>query len=88
MLATGGLPPVAKTLSPRLVLPVAWLLERVYRLFRIRSEPPITLFLAKNLSSDHWFDISAAKRDFGYTPTVSIDEGMERLKAWVRANSA
>lgn len=83
LLATKGLSPVEKTLHPRIALFAGYLLERTYRLLGIKSEPPITLFLAKQLSSPHWYDISAAKRDFGYEPAVSIDEGMKRLDDWL-----
>ncbi|MDB4286024.1 NAD-dependent epimerase/dehydratase family protein [bacterium] len=86
LLATSGLPPVNKTLNPKVALFAGWLLQNVFRLFNIKSEPPLTLFVAKHLSSSHWYDISAAKRDFGYMPLVSIDEGMMRLKEWVEAN--
>ena len=33
--------------------------------------------------AQHAGDITAAQRDFGYTPTISIDEGMGHLKAWL-----
>jgi nucleoside-diphosphate-sugar epimerase len=39
----------------------------------------MTRFLARELSTAHWFDISAAKRDFGFHPKVSIAEGLNRL---------
>ncbi|MCB0642867.1 MAG: 3-beta hydroxysteroid dehydrogenase, partial [Phaeodactylibacter sp.] len=58
-------------------------LQSAYRLFGIASEPPVTPFLAKQLSTAHWYDISAARQDFGYVPSISIDEGMERLRQWV-----
>ncbi|MFK7920338.1 MAG: NAD-dependent epimerase/dehydratase family protein [Bacteroidia bacterium] len=83
LLASGGLPPVKKSFHPRLALFAGYLLERVYRFLGIKSEPPITPFLAKQLSTAHWYDISAAKRDFGYEASVSIEEGMRRLKDWV-----
>ena len=86
LLETGGLPPVDKTINPRLALWAGWVLERIFSIFNLKSEPPITTFIAKHLSTPHWFDISAAKRDFGYAPIVSIDEGMERLKEWVDTN--
>jgi nucleoside-diphosphate-sugar epimerase len=57
----------------------ACFLETWYGLFRIRSEPPMTRFLARELATSHWFDISAARRDLGYEPKVSIDEGLRRL---------
>ncbi len=83
LLSTGDLPPVDKTINTRVALFAGWLLQTVYKSFGIKSEPQVTLFVAKQLSSPHWYDISAAKRDLGYKPQVSIDEGMERLKKWV-----
>jgi nucleoside-diphosphate-sugar epimerase len=35
------------------------------------------------MSSAHYFDISAARRDFGYVPTITIEEGLRRLEAWI-----
>ena len=43
----------------------------------------MTRFLAHQLSSAHWFDIGAARRDFGYRPKISTAEGMKRLGAWL-----
>lgn len=87
LLETGGLPPVNKTINPKVALFAGWLVQSVFRLFDVKSEPPLTPFIAKHLSSSHWYDISAAKRDLAYVPTVSIDEGMRRLKEWVETNS-
>ena len=39
----------------------------------------MTRFLARELATAHWFDISAARRDLGFEPAVSIDEGLRRL---------
>ena len=87
ILAAGGMPPVTGTLSPKLAYGIGWILEKSYGLFGIKSEPRMTRFVAKELSTAHWFDISAARNDFGYTPTVSFDEGMLRLKAWLSGNT-
>ena len=40
----------------------------------------MTRFVARQLSTSHYFDISAAKKDLGYTPLISIEEGMKQLK--------
>ncbi len=40
----------------------------------------MTRFLARELSTAHWFNIEAARRDLGYQPRVSIDEGLQRLE--------
>jgi 2-alkyl-3-oxoalkanoate reductase len=43
-------------------------LEVVWRGLALRGEPPMTRFVAVELAKSHWFDISAARRDFGYHP--------------------
>lgn len=83
LLASGGYPPVARYLSPRVARVAGSIFEQVYRVFRISSEPPLTNFLAQQLSTAHWYDIAAARRDFGYQADISIDEGMRRLRDWV-----
>ncbi len=59
---------------------VGGVLEAVYKLLNMQQEPLMTRFVAKQLSCSHHYDISAAKRDFGYEALVSIDEGMKRLE--------
>ena len=61
-------------------------LEVLHATFRIEREPLMTRFAASQLSHSQWFDISAARRDLGYSPMVTIDEGMERLAVWARAS--
>jgi nucleoside-diphosphate-sugar epimerase len=43
----------------------------------------MTRFLAEELATSHWFDISAARQELGYQPQVSVEEGLQRLKAWL-----
>ena len=59
-------------------------LEVIYRLLHLPGEPPMTRFVADELATAHWFDISAARKELGYTPRVSISEGLRRLEAWFR----
>ena len=82
--ASGKFPPVTKHMSPGIACFAGRFLETIYRIFGIAAEPPITLFLAQQLSTAHWYDISAAKQDFGYKAEVSIEEGMKRLQLWVQ----
>jgi hypothetical protein len=46
----------------------------------LQGEPPMTRFLAEQLSTTHWYDMAPARRDFGYVPRVNIHEGLMRLK--------
>jgi 2-alkyl-3-oxoalkanoate reductase len=79
-----GAPPTTKTVPLKLARVVGAVSELVYRGFRLPGEPLMTRFLAEQLATAHWFDISAAKRDFGYEPRVSIDDGMDKLRDYLR----
>lgn len=83
ILAAAGLPPVTRRVPHLVARTAGGLFELVYTLLRIRSEPRMTRFLADELSSSHWFDISAARRELGYEPRVSIEEGLRRLAEWL-----
>ncbi len=87
ILDAADLPPVRRHVSPRAARAVGALLEGIYKIFRIRKEPLMTRFLAEELATAHWFDITAAKNDFGYIPRVSIDEGLQRLREWLNRKS-
>jgi nucleoside-diphosphate-sugar epimerase len=83
ILDAGGLPPVTRTISPTLAYLVGAVLEQIYTFCHLKGEPHMTRFVARELSTAHWFNLSAARRDFGYQPVVSFDEGIERLRAWL-----
>jgi nucleoside-diphosphate-sugar epimerase len=81
ILATANLPPVTKTIPTQLAYTIGIMMEFVYKIFNLQDEPIMTRFIAKQLSCAHWYDLTAAKNDLGYQAKVTIDEGMERLKA-------
>jgi len=68
-------------ISPPIAMAAGIIFENAWKLFRLKSEPPITRWSAEHLSTAHWFDISAAKRDLGYSARVSVAEGLRRLSA-------
>ena len=79
ILERANLPPVQKSISFSMAWTAGMLFEALYRLLRLKGEPPITRFVARQLATAHWFDISAARRDLGYAPLVSTDEGLQQL---------
>jgi nucleoside-diphosphate-sugar epimerase len=80
ILQAAHLPPVTRTIPRSLALLAGAVCEGVAGALRLQSEPPMTRFLARELSTAHWFNIAAARRDLGYQPSVSIEEGMRRLE--------
>lgn len=81
LLAMAGLPPVAKAISLRAAWRIGWLFECIWSALRLHSDPPMTRFLAAQLATSHYFDITAARGDFGYRPRISAEEGMCRMAA-------
>jgi nucleoside-diphosphate-sugar epimerase len=79
ILAEAGLPPITRTVSAWKARLAGRVLEWVYRGLRLPGEPSMTRFVANQMSTSHWYNISAARRDLGYEPRVSIEEGMQRL---------
>ncbi|QTA92813.1 NAD-dependent epimerase/dehydratase family protein [Desulfonema magnum] len=84
ILKAGGLDPVRRSMPQKMARMIGAVLEFVYEMFHIKSEPPMTRFVAEELATSHWFDISAARRDLGYVPAVSAEEGLQRLEAWLK----
>jgi nucleoside-diphosphate-sugar epimerase len=84
ILAAADIPPVARSISPQLAAAIGGICEVLWGLFRLGGEPPMTRFVAHELASAHWFDISAARRDFGYEPEISIRDGLIRLRHWLQ----
>ena len=56
------------------------LVEKAWRTFSLKGEPPVTRFSVEQLATAHWYDTSAATRDFGYRPATSIAQGLEILR--------
>lgn len=85
ILATAGLPAVTGTVPYPVAHAAGAVAELAWRLARRSDDPPLTRFVARQLATDHWFDLSAARRDLGYRPEVTTQEGLARLAASLTA---
>jgi nucleoside-diphosphate-sugar epimerase len=61
------------------------LIETMWRVRPGADEPPMTRFLAEQLSTAHWFDQRRTRVDLHWIPEVSIEEGFRRLAAHHRS---
>ncbi len=86
ILGAAGRPPVTRRMPKFAAIGLATVSETVHKIPGLRREPCLTRFLVYELSTAHWFDISAARRDLGYEPRVSIDEGLLRLETWLQSS--
>ncbi len=81
ILQLAGIAPIEKSISLQAAWRIGSLLETAYRVLGKQSEPRMTRFLAAQLATSHYFDITRAREDFGYAPSISTAEGMRRLAA-------
>ena len=80
VLARAGLPPVTRKISATMAWYVGSVLETVWKLSGRTHDPPMTRFVAAQLSGSHSYSIGAAQRDFGYRPLVTMEEGLRRMQ--------
>ena len=89
LLACAGMEPVHARVPFAVAYALGGLLELAYSALRLKGEPIMTRFVAEQLATAHWYDISAAQRDFGFSPQVSMEQGFAELrKALWHANAA
>ena len=75
--------PVMRSIDVGSAYRLGWLLEKAFGIMGIKKpEPPMTRFVALNLGKSHYFSHEKAKRDFGYVPKVSIEEGLKKTFAY------
>jgi len=79
-----NIPPVEKKISLSAAYTAGRILETVHKLIIPNTEPVMTRFLAEQLAKSHYFSHESAHVDFGYSPQVSIEEGMDKLLHWLK----
>ena len=72
--------PVPLALAAGTAVQSAWALAD--RIRPISGDPPMTRFVVEQMSTAHWFDQRRTRELLQWTPTVSLDEGLERLRRW------
>ncbi|GAB3605216.1 NAD-dependent epimerase/dehydratase family protein [Conyzicola nivalis] len=81
MCAAAGVPAPRWSVPAGVARAAGSAIEAVWRVRPGADEPPMTRFLAEQLSTAHWFDQRRTRADLQWAPTVSLDEGFRRLAA-------
>ena len=88
LLVAAGEPRVEASVPFAVAYAAGALCEVLWHALPLKGEPPMTRFVAEQLATPHWYDITAAKRDFGYVPKISVAEGLQRLaRGWCQPRS-
>ena len=82
-----GVPPPTRHLPVPLALAAGSVVDRVWEATGRTDTPPLTRFLAEQLSTAHWFDQRHTRSVLTWAPEVGIEAGFEKLAAWYAAGS-
>ncbi|MFZ5563023.1 MAG: NAD-dependent epimerase/dehydratase family protein [Thermodesulfobacteriota bacterium] len=61
----------------------AYTFERIWKLFGIQKRPPVTRDALNLVGSDNRFPIDRARRELGYEPKVSYEEGLKHIREYL-----
>lgn len=80
--AAASVPFPTGTVAPAAAKSIGAMVEAVWAAGRIDKDPPMTRFLAEQLSTAHWYDQRETRALLDWQPAVALDEGLDRLKVW------
>jgi nucleoside-diphosphate-sugar epimerase len=79
LLATRGVQPGNRAVPFGVAWTMAGIMGAVWRLLRLKGEPPITRQMLRLMGKDFTVDISRAQRDLGYAPVLSPEDGLRMM---------
>ncbi|WP_138415303.1 NAD-dependent epimerase/dehydratase family protein [Sinomonas gamaensis] len=83
--AAGGVPAPSWAVPGGVARAAGTVVEKLWTWAGRKEEPPMTRFLAEQLSTAHWFDQRETRKLLDWTPEVSLDEGLARLAEHYRS---
>lgn len=83
--AAGGAPAPSWSVPGGVARAAGSVVEKLWTWAGRKEEPPMTRFLAEQLSTAHWYDQRETRELLDWTPGVSLDEGLARLAAYYRS---
>lgn len=81
LLATRNVDAGSKSVSFRVAWAIAGLMAMLWRLLRLRGEPPITRQMLRLIGQPFTVRTDKAQRELGYVPRVSWRKGIEEMAA-------
>ncbi|MFO7928583.1 MAG: hypothetical protein R6U35_02840, partial [Candidatus Humimicrobiaceae bacterium] len=81
---TGGKLLLPFGIPPFLMYPLAAVVEFMFK--ALRKEPPFSRRSLLFFLNNYLYDISKAKKELGYNPTISLEEGLKKTYGWIIEN--
>jgi nucleoside-diphosphate-sugar epimerase len=81
LIRTQGLEPPGRSLPGWIAGPAAAVSESAWRVLPLKGDPPVTRFQVWVSSQECTIDISKARRELGYEPRVTREQGLSEMRA-------
>lgn len=81
ILDAAGIPPSVRHVPTPLATGVGAIVETAWERLERTEDPPMTRFLAEQLSTAHWFDQRAAREALAWEPRVDLDDAFQLLRS-------
>tara|TARA_Y100000589_G_C27186113_1_gene642741 strand:+ start:1682 stop:2692 length:1011 start_codon:yes stop_codon:yes gene_type:complete len=78
ILQQASIPPISKKIPANLAYLVGGTMECAYRILGLKSEPRMTRFLALELSTEHTFNLSKARKMLDYKPKHTMEQAFDK----------
>lgn len=79
ILGRANIAPITKQISAGAAYRVGAVLETIWKV--LPGEPPMTRFVASQLSTSHVYSVQNAINDFGFQPIISVEDGMKKMQS-------
>ena len=80
-----GVEEISKSIPFKRAYRIGRIMEFFFRILPFKGEPPMTRFVAIQLAHSHFFNISAAKKDLNYQPSVDCEKELEKTIDWLKS---
>jgi nucleoside-diphosphate-sugar epimerase len=80
MLKTQGVEPPGRSLPAWSAAPLAGVCEAAWKILPLPGDPPMTKFRSWVLTQECTIDIAKARKELGYAPLVSHEQGLAELR--------
>jgi nucleoside-diphosphate-sugar epimerase len=82
ILSLYNIPAIEKKISFKNAYRIGAIIDTLLKITRkYDSNPPMTRFIALQMAKNHFFNHNKAERDLNWSPSISIDEGIELLRS-------
>lgn len=80
LIETQGVTPGKRSVPRPVATLLATAMEGAFKLARRPTPPPLTRWIVCVMARDRTYDITAAKQDLGYMPTISFQQGLTAMR--------